>query len=76
MISNKRLSRLLIITITILAGCAFVGLAVVSLEFPTNKVLSQLMAVAILILVLVCAAALTAWIIRLIANKRDRDNSS
>jgi len=74
MISNKRLTRLAIITVATITGGAFIALAVTSLDFPANKVLAQLMAVVILIVCLVALAALVAYGLRIFLSRRDNDN--
>jgi len=74
MISTKKLTRIIITSVAIIGCIAFVVLSVLNFDVSTDTVLSQLIAVVVLLLFIIGFAALTGYLIQKIANKNQSDD--
>lgn len=72
MLLPKRLTRYFLFIVMMLVGLSVLGLLVSSFDVETAKLLRELMAIVVLLVVLMAAAFVTALGIRAIQNRRER----
>lgn len=72
MFGSKRVTRYIIIAAMILAGVSLIGLLMSSFDVEAEKVLQQLLAIFVLLIVLMAAAFFAALGLRAIQNRRER----
>ncbi len=73
--NTKKLTRLAISFIAIVGCFAFVVLSALNFDLSADTILSQLVAVILLILFIIGVAALTGYFIQKISNKNNSDDA-